>query len=259
MDIHNIDLFLLLSHLAANYFKTHDENDNLHFAWNSWCTEIMESGNDFFFPLHCLYDQLDHACHGYERYHLSWERLSMRMLMLKNLMKPSYWPTSIFNLNKSEPLLCYFKSNKKISRDSCRSSFDLREAAGPKKGEERKDIMVSPPFQGSAPPASWNTFTDTGKVNISRCFFSWVSRPPPWWPDDRSRLRSIGGERRRASVGWCGAAAAGVDQSEIEGRGGRQWDTGRQDTTQRRSFAYYWPANAQMALCRSPPHTIRDY
>ena len=32
MDIHNMDLFLLLSHLAANYFKTHDENSNLHFA-----------------------------------------------------------------------------------------------------------------------------------------------------------------------------------------------------------------------------------
>ena len=113
-----------------------------------------------------------------------------------------------------------FQVKSKISRDSCRSSFDLREAAGAKKGEERKDMMVSPSFQGSALPASWNTFTDTGKVNISRCFFSWVSRPPPWWPSDRSRLRSIGGERRRASVGWCGAAAAGVDQSEIEGRGG---------------------------------------
>ena len=153
-----------------------------------------------------------------------------------------------------------FQVKPKISRDSCRSSFDLREAAGAKKGEERKDIINGlPPFQGSALPASWNTFTDTGKVDISRCFFSWVSRPPPWWPSDRSRLRSIGGERRRASVGWCGAAAAGVDQSEIEGRGGRQRDTERQITTQRRSLAYYWPANAQMALCRSPPHTIRDY
>ena len=77
-----MDIFLLLSHLAANYFKTHDENNNLHFAWSSWRTEIMESGNDLFFSLHRLNDQLDHACHGYERYHLSWERLSLRMLML---------------------------------------------------------------------------------------------------------------------------------------------------------------------------------
>ena len=109
MDIHNMDIFLLLSHLAANYFKTHDENSNLHFAWNSWL-KLWRVGTIFSSSLHCLNDQLDHACHGYERYHLSWERLWLRMLMLKILMKPSRIDQEVSSIWTNLSLYCAISS-----------------------------------------------------------------------------------------------------------------------------------------------------
>ena len=109
-----MDIFLLLSHLAANYFKTHDENSNLHSAWNSWRTEIMESGNNFF-VFFALFEWL-----AWSRLPWLWKiSFIVREIMIEDADVENfdeavlYWPRSIFNLNKPESLLCYFKSNQK--------------------------------------------------------------------------------------------------------------------------------------------------
>ena len=180
--------------------------------------------------------------------------------MLKILMKPSRIDQQVSSIWTNLSLYCAISSQIKISRDSCRSSFDLREAAGAKKGEERKDIVnglpLFPSFGTTCLLEHLHRHWESGYKPL--LFF--LGQPPSplvaiWQVEAKINWRRTQASQRW--VVWCSSSRGGPEWNR--GEGGRHRDTGRQDTTQRRSFAYYWPANAQMALCRSPPHTIRDY
>ena len=95
------------------------------------------------------------------------------------------------------------------------TALGQREAAGPKETGVPNNILASSvPIPHYLPP---QIFTDTEKWEWAVAFFlSRVTCPPPWWPSDRSSLRSIAVERRRPSVGWWCRAEGGIG-------GGRWW------------------------------------
>ena len=193
-------IILLLTTLKGDS-ATSDENSDLHSVWNTKSTKSDGEWEQFLFYCALLVSsghQL-HTSHRYGRF----KRLRSRMLMVTILKQPSDSAT----FRQFHNFLPYPDPTETLSQIKDISWF-LQIIIWPLKGTS---CLKGGPREERSPPLH-NFLTNCLLVTSQTLgsekgplLFSWVTRPPPWWPSDRSRLRSIAGERRRSSVGWCGA------------------------------------------------------